>query len=106
MQLAPLAWTQYHQLVELSVDAFHANETLVAELAVMWRFVGVVGACLSPGAGGRLAAAEAVRIAGAAAMRGPRPSHRPTAGTARSTSLSGGVAATRRAQQSFVGAMV
>jgi hypothetical protein len=57
-----LAWTQYHQFVELSVDAFHANETLVSELAVMWRFVGVVGACLSPGAGGRLAAAaEAVR---------------------------------------------
>ena len=47
MQLAPLAWTQYHQFVELSVDAFHANETLVSELAVMWRFVGVVGACLS-----------------------------------------------------------
>src|SRR5215207_5497017 len=52
MQLAPLAWTQYHQFVELSVDAFHANETLVSELAVMWRFAGV---------GGRLAAAEAVR---------------------------------------------
>src|SRR5215211_6072361 len=61
MQLAPSAWTQYHQFVELSVDAFHANETLVSELAVMWRFVGVVGASLSPGAGGRLAAAEAVR---------------------------------------------
>src|SRR5215216_4933066 len=61
MQLAPLAWTQYHQFVELSVDAFHASETLVSELAVRWRFVGVVGASLSPGAGGRLAAAEAVR---------------------------------------------
>jgi hypothetical protein len=61
MQLAPFAWTQYHQFVELSVDAFHASETLVSELAVMWRFVGVVGACLSPGAGGRLAAVEAVR---------------------------------------------
>jgi hypothetical protein len=61
MQLAPLAWTQYHQFVELSVDAFHAKETLVSELAVMWRFVGVVGASLSPGAGGRLAVAEAVR---------------------------------------------
>ena len=33
----------------------------MSELAVMWRFVGVVGACLSPVAGGRLAAAEAVR---------------------------------------------
>jgi hypothetical protein len=61
IQLAPFAWTQYHQLVELSVDAFHANETLVPELAVMWRFVGVVGACLSPGVGGRLPAAVAVR---------------------------------------------
>src|SRR5215213_4443132 len=61
MQLAPSAWTQYHQLVELSVDAFHASETLVSELAVMWRFVGVVGASLSPAVGGRLAAAEAVR---------------------------------------------
>src|SRR5215207_3678881 len=60
MQLAPLAWTQYHQFVELSVDAFHASETLVFELAVMWRFVGVVGASLSPGVGGRLAAGEAV----------------------------------------------
>ena len=59
MQLEPLAWTQYHQLIELSVDAFHANETLVFELAVMRRFVGVVGACLS--AGGRFAAAEVVR---------------------------------------------
>jgi hypothetical protein len=36
MQLAPLAWAQYHQFVELSVDAFHASETLVPELAVMW----------------------------------------------------------------------
>ncbi|HZB23153.1 MAG TPA: hypothetical protein VE444_04855 [Gaiellaceae bacterium] len=35
MQLAPFAWTQYHQFVELSVDAFHASETLVFELAVM-----------------------------------------------------------------------
>ena len=61
MQPAPLAWTQYHQLVELSVEAFHASEMLVSELAVMWRFVGVVGASLSPGVGGRLAAAEAVR---------------------------------------------
>src|SRR5918993_4060564 len=61
MQLAPFAWTQYHQSVELSEDAFHANEMLVSELAVMWRLIGVVGACLSPGAGGRLAAAEAVR---------------------------------------------
>src|SRR4029450_2964120 len=76
MQLAPLAWTQYHQFVELSVDAFHASETLVSELAVMWRFDGVVGACLSPGAGGRLAAAEAVRtsastsaVAASAAVR-------------------------------------
>src|SRR5215207_3862432 len=61
MQLAPFAWTQYHQFVELSVDAFHASETLVSELAVMWSFVGVVGASLSPGVGGRLAAGEAVR---------------------------------------------
>jgi hypothetical protein len=47
-------------LVELSVDAFQASETLVSELAVMRRFVGVVGACLSPGDGGRFAGAAAV----------------------------------------------
>jgi hypothetical protein len=37
--------------VELSVEAFQASEMLVSELAVIRRFVGVVGACLSPGVG-------------------------------------------------------
>jgi hypothetical protein len=41
-------WTQYHQFVELSVEASHASEMLVSVLDVINRFVGVVGACLSP----------------------------------------------------------
>jgi hypothetical protein len=50
-QPSPSFWTQYHQVPE-SVDAFHANEMLVSELAVMWRFVGVVGAAPVAGGGG------------------------------------------------------
>jgi hypothetical protein len=50
-QPRPSFWTQYHQIPE-SVEAFHANEMLVSELAVMWRLVGVVGAPPSVGGGG------------------------------------------------------
>jgi len=50
-QPRPSFWTQYHQVPE-SVEAFHANEMLVSELAVMWRLVGVVGAPPSAGGGG------------------------------------------------------
>jgi hypothetical protein len=50
-QPSPSFWTQYHQVPE-SVEAFHANEMLVSELAVMWRLVGVVGAPPSGGGGG------------------------------------------------------
>jgi hypothetical protein len=50
-QPRPSFCTQYHQVPE-SVEAFHANEMLVSELAVMWRLVGVVGAPPSAGGGG------------------------------------------------------
>ena len=50
-QPRPSFCTQYHQIPE-SVEAFHANEMLVSELAVMWRLVGVVGAPPSAGGGG------------------------------------------------------
>jgi hypothetical protein len=63
-QPAPLAWTQYHQFAELSVDGFHAREMLVAELAVIRRLVGVVGAVWSLGGGG-----GAGLFAGAAEMK-------------------------------------
>ena len=53
--------TQYHQLLDLSVDAFQASEMLVAELAVIRRFVGVVGDCLSPGGDGGLAGVAATK---------------------------------------------
>ena len=39
----PSRWTHYHQLLELSVEAFQASEMLVGPVAVMRRFVGVVG---------------------------------------------------------------
>jgi undecaprenyl-diphosphatase len=50
---SPSRCTQYHQLLELSVEAFHASETLVGPVAVMRRLVGVVGAVRSrsPAAG-------------------------------------------------------
>jgi hypothetical protein len=50
-QPRPSFCTQYHQVPE-SVEAFHANEMLVSELAVMSRLVGVVGAPPSAGGGG------------------------------------------------------
>src|SRR5918995_989359 len=53
-------WTQY-QNVESSIEAFQASEMLVDVLEVILRFVGVVGACLSPGAGGRLAGVAATK---------------------------------------------
>jgi len=55
--LKPVSVTRYEKLPELSVDVFQASETLVSVVAAIRRFVGVVGACLSPGAGGRLAPA-------------------------------------------------
>jgi hypothetical protein len=42
-QPAPSFCTQYHQSLDLLVPAFQASEMLVAELAVIRRFVGVVG---------------------------------------------------------------
>jgi hypothetical protein len=50
-QPKPSFCTQYHQVPE-SVEAFHANEMLVSELAVIWRLVGAVGAPTSAGGGG------------------------------------------------------
>jgi hypothetical protein len=41
--LMPLSLTRYEKLPELSVDAFQASEMLVSVVAVIRRFVGVVG---------------------------------------------------------------
>jgi hypothetical protein len=43
MQPLPFVWTQYQKFDELSVDLFHASETVVAVVAVMRRSVGAVG---------------------------------------------------------------
>ena len=43
MQPWRLFWTQYHQVLALDEDAFHASDTLVSVDAVMCRFVGVEG---------------------------------------------------------------
>jgi len=60
-QPAPSFCTQYHQSLDLLVPAFQASEMLVAELAVIRRFVGVDGDCLSPGDDGGLAGVAATK---------------------------------------------
>jgi hypothetical protein len=50
MQPWPSRCTQYHQLLELSMAAFHARETLVGVLAVIRRLVGAFGGVRSLGA--------------------------------------------------------
>jgi hypothetical protein len=47
MQPEKLLWMQYQKFSELSLEAFHASEILVSVVAVMRRFVGVVGAVRS-----------------------------------------------------------
>jgi hypothetical protein len=43
MHPSPFVCTQYQKFAELSVDAFHAKETLVSVAAVILRLLGVVG---------------------------------------------------------------
>jgi hypothetical protein len=46
MQPLPFVWTQYQRFDVLSVELFHASETLVAVDAVIRRLLGAVGAVL------------------------------------------------------------
>ena len=52
MQPCPSRWMQYHQLLELVLDAFHASVMLFGPFTVRRRFVGAVGDCSLGGGGG------------------------------------------------------
>lgn len=76
MQPLPPVWTQYQKFDELSVDGFHASETLVAVVAVMRRLLGVVGGVRSRAADAGAATSTRPQTSAAAMPRAPTDRYR------------------------------
>jgi len=72
----PPDWTQYHQFDELSVDGFHASETLFAVEAVMRRLLGVVGGVRSRAADAGAATNSRLKTSAAAMPTAPTDRYR------------------------------
>jgi hypothetical protein len=76
MQPLPFVSTQYQNVEELSVDAFHASETLLAVDAVMRRLLGVVGGVRSRAADAGPATNSRLQTNAAAMPRAPTDRYR------------------------------
>jgi hypothetical protein len=69
MQPLPFVCTQYQNLDELSVDRFHASETLVAVEPVIRRLLGTVGGVRSRAAAAGSATSNRLQMSAAARPR-------------------------------------